>query len=52
MLPVDYGYLHNSMYSYLGRYQGLLAFLGPVSLGFMKKTHPHLLTVCVKYDFA
>ena len=46
MLPVDYGYLHNSIY--IVNWVSISVFgagfgrFWPVSLGFVKKTHPLL----------
>ena len=44
MLPVDYGYLHNSIYiviwAVISVFRAGFGRFRPVSLGFVKKTHP------------
>ena len=44
MLPVDYGYLHNSIYivilAVISAFRAGFGRFRPVSLGFVKKTHP------------
>ena len=48
LLPVDYGYLHNSIY--IVNWPSISAFRAgfgrfrPISLGFVKKTHPFFTT--------
>ena len=48
MLPVDYGYLHNSIGLFIVNWASISVFRAgfgrfrPVSLGFVKKTHPLL----------
>ena len=55
MLPVDYGYLHNSIYiviwAVISVFRSGFARFRPVSLGFVKTTHPQSGMVLYRKEF-